>query len=165
MKFLSVLIFLSLLAAASAGADSAQVLPAKSAASAPEAAKDWEKIGSDDGVDVYKKEIAGSPLIAFKGVGWVNSPLWKVFSVMADEKRGTEWVGALVAAVFAVLFTVMPRSESPALNPLVSATPEDLEMLADSDGVQLSREQDVDYDFYEWAVSEAKGGAASSVGT
>jgi hypothetical protein len=73
--------------------------------------------------------------------------------------------GALVAAVFAVLFTVMPRSESPALNPLVSATPEDLEMLADSDGVQLSREQDVDYDFYEWAVSEAKGGAASSVGT
>lgn len=73
--------------------------------------------------------------------------------------------GALVAAVFAVLFTVMPRSESPALNPLVSAMPEDLEMLADSDGVQLSREQDVDYDFYEWAVSEAKGGAASSVGT
>jgi Protein of unknown function (DUF3619) len=73
--------------------------------------------------------------------------------------------GALAAAVFAVVFTVMPRSESPAVNPLASAAPEDLEMLADSDGVQLSREQDVDYDFYEWAVSEAKGAGAPSVGT
>jgi hypothetical protein len=73
--------------------------------------------------------------------------------------------GALAAAVFAVLFTVMPRSESPALNPLSSAAPEDLEMLADSEGVQLSGDQDMDYEFYEWAVSEAKGAAAPSVGT
>lgn len=73
--------------------------------------------------------------------------------------------GALAAAVFAVLFIVVPRSESPAVNPLASAAPEDLEMLADSDGVQLGREQDVDYDFYEWAVSEAKGAGAPSVGT
>jgi len=40
--------------------------------------------------------------------------------------------GALAAAVFAVLFIVVPRSESPAVNPLASAAPEDLEMLADS---------------------------------
>jgi hypothetical protein len=59
----------------------------------------------------------------------------------------------------------MPRSESPALNPLSSAAPEDLEMLADSEGVQLSGDQDMDYEFYEWAVSEAKGAAAPSVGT
>ena len=43
--------------------------------------------------------------------------------------------------------------------------PEDLEMLADSDAVQLGREEDVDYDFYEWAASEAKGGSAPAVGT
>jgi hypothetical protein len=74
-------------------------------------------------------------------------------------------VGALAAAVFAVVFIMMPGSESPALNPLSSAAPEDLEMLADSDAVQLGGDQDVDYDFYEWAVSEAKGAGAPSVGT
>jgi hypothetical protein len=72
--------------------------------------------------------------------------------------------GALAAAVFALVFTV-PHGESPALNPLSSAAPEDLEMLADSDAVQIGGDQDVDYDFYEWAVSEAKGAGAPSVGT
>jgi len=38
-------------------------------------------------------------------------------------------------------------------------------MLADSDAVQLGRDGDVDYDFYEWAANEAKGGSAPSVGT
>ena len=73
--------------------------------------------------------------------------------------------GALAAATLGVLFLVGPRGESPAVNVLASAGPEDLEMLADSDAVQLGRDEDVDYDFYEWAASEAKGGSASSVGT
>ena len=73
--------------------------------------------------------------------------------------------GALAAASLAVLFLVGPRGESPAANVLASAGPEDLEMLADSDAVQLGRDDDVDYDFYEWAASEAKGGSAPSIGT
>jgi hypothetical protein len=73
--------------------------------------------------------------------------------------------GALAAATLAVLFLVGPRGESPGSNVLASAGPEDLEMLADSDAVQLGRDEDVDYDFYEWAASEAKGGSAPAVGT
>jgi hypothetical protein len=73
--------------------------------------------------------------------------------------------GALAAATLAVLFLVGPRGESPGYNVLASAGPEDLEMLADSDAVQLGRDEDVDYDFYEWAASEAKGGSAPAVGT
>jgi hypothetical protein len=73
--------------------------------------------------------------------------------------------GALAAATLAVLFLVGPRGENPAANVLASAGPEDLEMLADSDAVQLGRHEDVDYEFYEWAASEAKGGSAPSVGT
>jgi hypothetical protein len=73
--------------------------------------------------------------------------------------------GALAAATLAVLFLVGPRTENPAANVLASAGPEDLEILADSDAVQLGREDDVDYDFYEWAASEAKGGSAPSIGT
>jgi uncharacterized protein DUF3619 len=71
--------------------------------------------------------------------------------------------GALAATVLVVLFTVVPHGENPALNSLANASPEDLEMLADSDGVQLGRDQDLDYDFYEWAVSEARD--SPSVGT
>lgn len=74
--------------------------------------------------------------------------------------------GALAAATLAVLFLVGPQGgESPVANVLASAGPEDLEMLADSDAVQLGRDEDVDYDFYEWAASEAKGGSAPSIGT
>jgi len=73
--------------------------------------------------------------------------------------------GALAAATLAVLFLVGPRGENPAANVLASAGPEDLEMLADTDAVQLGRDDDVDYDFYEWAASEAKGGSAPSIGT
>jgi hypothetical protein len=73
--------------------------------------------------------------------------------------------GALAAATLAVLFLVGPRGENPAINVLASAGPEDLEMLVDSDAVQLGRDADVDYDFYEWAASEAKGGSAPSIGT
>jgi hypothetical protein len=74
--------------------------------------------------------------------------------------------GALAAAVLAVTFIVVPHGESPTVNPLASEAPEDLEMLADSDAVQLGRDDDVDYDFYEWAVGEAKGATnAPSIGT
>jgi len=73
--------------------------------------------------------------------------------------------GALAAAVLVVVFLVGPHGENPAANVLANATPEDIEMLADSDAVQLGREDDVDYDFYEWAVDEAKGANAPSMGT
>jgi hypothetical protein len=73
--------------------------------------------------------------------------------------------GALAAALVAVMFVVMPQGESPAVNPLANAAPEDLEMLADSDAVPLGRDEDVDYDFYEWAVGEAQGAGAPSIGS
>jgi len=73
--------------------------------------------------------------------------------------------GALAAATLAVLLLVRPHGEAPAIGPLANASPEDLALLADADAVQLGRDGDVDYDFYEWAVSEAKDPGGSSVGT
>jgi hypothetical protein len=61
----------------------------------------------------------------------------------------------------------MPQGEGPAMSPtgpFSTAAPDDLEMLADSDGVPLNGDQDLDNDFYEWAASEANGGGPS-VGT
>jgi hypothetical protein len=89
-------------------------------------------------------------------------PSWYSGSLLRWVPAGA---GALAAATLAVLFLVGPRGENPAVNVLASAGPEDLEMLADSDAVQLGRDDDVDYDFYEWAASEAKGGSAPSIGT
>lgn len=74
--------------------------------------------------------------------------------------------GAVAAATLAVLLLIRPHGEVPVVGPLVAnASPEDFELLADSDAVQLGRDADVDYDFYEWAVSEAKDPGGSSVGT
>jgi hypothetical protein len=75
------------------------------------------------------------------------------------------WAPAGAAAVLAVLLLVAPRGEHPAVSPIASAMPEDMELLADSDALQLSNDQDLDADFYEWAAGEAQGAAAPSLGT
>ena len=90
---------------------------------------------------------------------------WKYSLVRRWAPAGA---GAFAVAILALMFTFMPQSEGPAISaasPFSTAAPEDLEMLADSDGVQLSGDQDLDNDFYEWAASEAKGAGAPSVGT
>ena len=55
----------------------------------------WEQIGDEDGIQVFKKEISGSPILAFKGIGIVASPISKVASVLIDDKRTKEWVDAV----------------------------------------------------------------------
>jgi len=55
--------------------------------------------------------------------------------------------------------------EHAVVSPLASAMPEDLELLADGDALQLSKDQDLDADFYEWAAGEAQGAPAPSLGT
>ena len=92
----------------------------------------------------------------------VQRPFWSHSLVRRWVPAGA---GALAVAVLAVLIIGVPHRDGPAGNPLASASPEDIEMLADSDAVQLGREEDVDYDFYEWAVGEAKGASAPSEGT
>jgi hypothetical protein len=64
-------------------------------ASAPAAAVPWEKIGDSDGIGVYRREVAGSPLIAFKGEGYVNASIVRVASVLVDSDRATEWIDSL----------------------------------------------------------------------
>jgi START domain-containing protein len=68
------------------------------AAPAPAAPVAWEKIGDDDGVAVYKRDVPGSPLVAFKGEGVVNASILRVASVLVDSKRATEWIDRLVEA-------------------------------------------------------------------
>ncbi|HMI88518.1 MAG TPA: START domain-containing protein [Polyangiaceae bacterium] len=66
--------------------------PAAKSAPAPVA---WEKIGDSDGIGVYRREVPGSPLIAFKGEGYVNASIIRVASVLVDSDRAPEWVDSL----------------------------------------------------------------------
>lgn len=56
---------------------------------------DWEKMDSSDGIDVYRKEIPGDPVVAFRGEGLVNASIVRVASVILDDDRATEWVDSL----------------------------------------------------------------------
>ncbi|HEY4974860.1 MAG TPA: hypothetical protein VII41_14705 [Steroidobacteraceae bacterium] len=77
------------------------------------------------------------------------------------------WVpaGAAVAAVLALLVLYVPYGRNAGENPVANAGLEDIELLTDNDAVPLNGDQDVDYDFYEWAADEADGTAAPALGS
>ena len=58
----------------------------------------WTKIDDKDGIVVYRRDVSGSDLIAFKGEGVVAAPLARVASVIFDTSRATEWIDSLVEA-------------------------------------------------------------------
>jgi hypothetical protein len=45
-----------------------------------------------DGITLYKREIPGSDVVAFRGEGTVDAPLALVASIIYDCSRGTEWI-------------------------------------------------------------------------
>jgi hypothetical protein len=67
--------------------------PGHAAATAP---PDWERIREDDGITVWRRDVAGSPLVAFRGEGLVNAPLLRVASVIVDVERAHEWADRVV---------------------------------------------------------------------
>jgi ElaB/YqjD/DUF883 family membrane-anchored ribosome-binding protein len=78
------------------------------------------------------------------------------------------WMGAgAAAAVLVTLLVLVPHHRGAPVTAFAGGSVDDLELLAESDAVPLSEDQDVDYDFYEWAVNEADANteAAPSVGT
>lgn len=56
------------------------------------ASGEWEKIDEKDGIQVYRMEKEGSPLVAFKGVTVMEAPLEKILWVLADNEHKTEWI-------------------------------------------------------------------------
>ncbi len=58
----------------------------------------WDYLDEKEGVTIYRKQIEGSPLVAFGGDGMVDAPLIKVASVIYDSTRATEWVSDMKAS-------------------------------------------------------------------
>jgi hypothetical protein len=72
--------------------------PAEPAQASPPTLPAWEKIGEDDGIAVYRREVPGSPIVAFKGEGIIDASILRVSSVIVDSSRATEWVDSLKEA-------------------------------------------------------------------
>ncbi len=68
--------------------------------------------------------------------------------------------GAAVAAALALLVVFMPHGGHYPISPVSNGALEDLDLLASD--VPLNADQDVDYDFYEWAVDQAQHGGPSA---
>jgi hypothetical protein len=57
--------------------------------------EDWKLVGNQQGVEIYRRDVPGSDVVAFKGQGTIEAPLWKVASILLDTKRAPEWAESL----------------------------------------------------------------------
>jgi hypothetical protein len=58
----------------------------------------WEKIRDEDGIVVHRKEVEGSPLLAFRGDGIIQAPIARVALIQMDLLHSPEWMESLVEA-------------------------------------------------------------------
>ncbi len=59
----------------------------------------WEQIDRDECIDVFRKVVRNSNLVAFKGIGEIDAPLGKVLWVLLDYKHRTDWVDRLKTTI------------------------------------------------------------------
>ncbi|MBI3555359.1 MAG: hypothetical protein HY074_03725 [Deltaproteobacteria bacterium] len=64
----------------------------------PKADSSWKQISDSNKVLVHSKEMAGSPVVAFRGETFIEAPIAKVANVLMDSSRKLEWVHKIVEA-------------------------------------------------------------------
>lgn len=52
----------------------------------------WHKVTRDAGIEVHQKDHPDRDLPSFRGVGMVNSSIYRVLAVLEDTTRHTEWM-------------------------------------------------------------------------
>ena len=55
----------------------------------------WTLVGNEHGIAIYRHDVPGSNIVALKGEGPIDAPVWKVASVLLDTQRAPEWVDSL----------------------------------------------------------------------
>lgn len=58
-------------------------------------AQDWQLVGEDDGVRVFRKEVPGTELFAFRGETVMDASMSMIASILMDTSRKHEWVARL----------------------------------------------------------------------
>ena len=60
-------------------------------------AVEWQPVDNTaDGIQIFRKEVKGSGLVAFRGIGIVDAPLPLVATAIFDTDRRRKWVAGLV---------------------------------------------------------------------
>jgi NAD(P)-dependent dehydrogenase (short-subunit alcohol dehydrogenase family) len=62
------------------------------------ASQGWERVRTEDGIVVSRKEIPGSPFVAFRGEGDVDAPILTVGDVLVDVPHEKDWIDGVVDA-------------------------------------------------------------------
>lgn len=65
----------------------------------PAWAAGWEKIGEEDGIKVYRKDMPGTSLHAFRGTAVIHAPMEKLMWLLGDNDHRTDWVDRLKKSV------------------------------------------------------------------
>jgi hypothetical protein len=73
-------------------------LPTIARADGTAAAPAWETLRNDDGIQVSRRVVPGSPFVAFRGEGDVDAPLLLVGSVLVEIDRDHEWIDSVAEA-------------------------------------------------------------------
>ena len=71
----------------------------------------WEELSNEDGIKVWRRDVDGSPVVAFKGETVINAPLAKVANVLDDTSRKGEWVANLLESKDLTIFSPTDRIE------------------------------------------------------
>jgi START domain len=70
-------------------------LGGSASADAPKPSTQWELFDEEDGVRCFRRDVAGTDVVALRGEGFVQAPIQRVASVIIDRKRATEWIDRL----------------------------------------------------------------------
>jgi hypothetical protein len=62
------------------------------------AGEKWELVGNKDDIVTYRREVAGSPVIAIRGEGVVEASILRVASVLMDTARLPQWMDRVAEA-------------------------------------------------------------------
>ena len=55
----------------------------------------WTLVTNEHAIAIYRRDVPGSHIVALKGEGTIDAPVWKVASVLLDTQRAPEWVDSL----------------------------------------------------------------------
>jgi hypothetical protein len=56
----------------------------------------WELFDEEDGVRCFRRDVAGTDIVALRGEGFVAAPITRVASVLVNRNRAHEWIDRLV---------------------------------------------------------------------
>jgi hypothetical protein len=53
---------------------------------------EWELISDQEGIKTWRKEISGSPMIAFRGESVIDASMARIGQVLSDSAKQVEWI-------------------------------------------------------------------------